>query len=93
MNHTISTTLNVLRLAAHCLPGATVQVDRETMPLPNGREIFTINELDRSGNVVTPARLHILADANGYHRVVPGSDLHAIATRTTNTTTEIETIL
>lgn len=76
MNTNISTTLDVLRLAAQTVPGTTVQLARGTLSLPDGREVFTVNELDRSGALLTKGRLHIVADKHGLHAVPIGTELH-----------------
>lgn len=76
MNTTISTTLDVLRVAAHALPGTTVQVASATLSLPDGAEVYTINELDRRGDLVAKGRLHVVVDMHGVYPVRSGSALH-----------------
>lgn len=76
MNTNISTTLDVLRLAAQTLPGSIVQLARGTLSLPDGREVFTVNELDRSGALLTKGRLHVVADEHGFEPVHAGTALH-----------------
>lgn len=74
-------TLDVLRIAAHTLPGSTVQVAGDAKPLPDGGQVFTINELGRRGEVVAEARLHVVADPHGIYPVREGSALHDLITK------------